>query len=138
MSGIEKQRQSKGRIDILSRCDMFIVPENLDKIAGILKAAFIGDFTHCFIGVGQAFTGRFDSIIIQVVHGRTVSDLLEVTAEIVWRHIHACGEVRQTDILLIVAVNVFHDLFKLLILFLIFIIALLTEYPFCKISPNSE
>ena len=56
------------RIDILSRGKVFIMTEYLHKIAGVLKTTLISDFTYCFVSIGKAFAGSFNSIIIQIVH----------------------------------------------------------------------
>ena len=47
---------------------LLIMPENFDKIAGIGKAAAVGDLGNALIGIGKLFTGNLDAVIIQIVH----------------------------------------------------------------------
>ena len=61
---------------------LLIMPENFDKIAGIGKAAAVGDLGNALIGIGKLFTGNLDAVIIQIVHWRAVGEFLEITAEI--------------------------------------------------------
>lgn len=44
------------------------MPENFDKIAGIGKAAAVGDLGNALIGIGKLFTGNLDAVIVQIIH----------------------------------------------------------------------
>ena len=55
---------------------LLIMPENFDKIAGIGKAAAVGDLGNALIGIGKLFTGNLDAVIIQIVHWRAVGEFL--------------------------------------------------------------
>ena len=61
---------------------LLIMPENFDKIAGIGKAAAVGDLGNALIGIGKLFAGNLDAVIIQIIHWRAVGEFLEIAAEI--------------------------------------------------------
>lgn len=71
---------------------LLIMPENFDKIAGIGKAAAVGDLGNALIGIGKLFTGNLDAVIIQIVHWRAVGEFLEITAEITGIQVCTAGE----------------------------------------------
>lgn len=92
---------------------VFVALEGFDKIAEIIEAAGIGDIRHTFVGRGQQEGSVFDTLIIQVVHGRAVGHFLEKTAEIFGRHTGGVGQLFQRDTVLVVCVNVFQYIFQL-------------------------
>lgn len=71
---------------------LLIMPENFDKIAGIGKAAAVGDLGNTLIGIGKLFAGNLDAVIIQIVHWRAVGEFFEIAAEITGIQVRTAGE----------------------------------------------
>ena len=91
---------------------MLVVAEDFDEIAGIGKTAAVSDLCDGFIRVGKLFTGYFDPVIVQVIHGSTVGKFFKIAAEIAGIQIRAPCKGSKLQIFAIVIFNHGKDRFQ--------------------------
>ncbi len=97
---------------IFSRSHMLVVAEDFDEIAGIGKTAAVSDLCDGFIRVGKLFTGYFDPVIVQVIHGSAVGKFFKIAAEIAGIQIRAPCKGSKLQIFAIVIFNHGKDRFQ--------------------------
>ena len=73
---------SLGAKHVLSGGHVFVMPEYLNKIAGICEAAVVGNFGERTVGINHLLAGYLNPVKIEVINGRAVRQFLEIAAEI--------------------------------------------------------
>ena len=84
---------------------MLIVPENFDKVAGIIETAAMGDLCDRFICVGKLLAGYLDPVIIQIIHRCAVGKFFEITAKIAGSQVRTSGKGGKTQIFIVAFLN---------------------------------
>lgn len=90
---------------------MFVVPENFDKVTGVVETAAMGDLCDRFVCIRELFAGHLDPVIIQIIHGRTVGKFFEIAAKIAGIQICTPGKSCKVQIFIVVFLDQGKDRF---------------------------
>ena len=94
-------------LSVLIRRKPSVFPENLYKVAAVIKAAFQTDGSHRQIGSAQQLGSLLDAVAIHIIQRSLVGNGMKEAAEVLG--IHACllGQSLQRDRSCIVIFDVF-------------------------------
>jgi len=99
-------------LDVLLRCDVLVLFETPHKIAAVIKPALKCHFRNgVLIGLQQR-AGFVDAKGVEIVNGGAVDHFPKQSAEVFWRHSGDPGEVLQSDVLLVMGVDILQSGFQ--------------------------